>query len=95
MYSVEANVPEKAGEGKPRRSYLLGPSDPLVSSTDPSISTLWDNWNNGVRVSGAFTLFFSFPSPSPSDGEQQRQATSPSLARAPRMLPVSSDRTSG
>eukprot|EP00158_Paraphelidium_tribonemae_P005228 Partr_v1_DN27234_c0_g1_i3_m39099 putative Acyl-CoA synthetase long-chain family member len=51
QYTVEDEAPAKDGEGKPRRSRFLK-GKPLIDTLDPKVTTLYDNFMNGVKVSG-------------------------------------------
>lgn len=49
-----SNAPVKAGEGKPRRHFLVGEKD-LVMASDPPVSTLYESFMQGLSVSGMTT----------------------------------------
>ncbi len=52
QYSAEVpNSPEIPGEGKPRRSIDCL-DKPLMTTYDPLVNSLHDNFNNGVKISG-------------------------------------------
>ena len=52
VYSVELNVPAKAGEGKPRRNPDWLSDEPFKTET-PDITNLYANFCRGVAISGS------------------------------------------
>jgi hypothetical protein len=51
---VVKGATEKAGEGKPRRHYILGEKQELVYQHNKSINTLYDCFMQGCSASGGF-----------------------------------------
>ncbi len=52
QFSVEVpNAHDIPGEGKPRRGAAFM-DQPFISSYDPSVKSLHDNFNSGVKISG-------------------------------------------
>lgn len=58
--SVEVNVPEKEGEGKPRR-HLLAANEGFITTFSQNIKTLYDCFKNSVAQYGT-TLTKTFTS---------------------------------
>jgi hypothetical protein len=56
LYSVEANAPEKAGETKPRRHWLIGADGKLIDTLSPNVTTLYDNFMKSVELVGIILL---------------------------------------
>lgn len=52
QFSYELDAPEIEGEGKPRRNHLLKDGKHLIDTTNPQVTTLYNNFINGVKYSG-------------------------------------------